>query len=70
MPENLQLVSMRNNPVCLDADYKQKVLRRLKNLETFDDQTVTPAERFKLLGIFPEKLLGYAGQMRQFYTKR
>lgn len=35
-----------------------------------DDQSITPVERFKILGIFPEKLVTYANQMRQFYTKK
>jgi hypothetical protein len=39
-------------------------------LEVLDDQNITPAERFKILGVFPEKLLTYANQMKQFYTKR
>lgn len=35
-----------------------------------DDCTITPIDRFKILGIFPEKLKAYSNQMRQFYTKK
>ena len=53
-----------------DVDYKQKILKKLSALEMLDDQTITPVERFKILGIFPDKLAGYANQMRQFYSKK
>ena len=35
-----------------------------------DDQQVTPTEKFKILGILPAKVSGYASQLRQFYAKR
>lgn len=53
-----------------DVDYKLKILRKISSLEVLDDQNITPAERFKILGVFPENLLTYANQMKQFYTKR
>ncbi len=39
-------------------------------MEVLDDNNITPADKFKVLGIFPEKLNDYATRMKQFYTKR
>lgn len=35
-----------------------------------DDQAITPAEKFKILGLFPTNLSTYASQMNHFYTKK
>ena len=61
---------MKNNPVCVDVDYKSSILKRLKALEMLDDQTITPSDKFKILGLLPSKVSAYASQVKQFYTKR
>lgn len=61
---------MKDNPLCLDVDYKQSILKRLKLLEVLDDQNITPTDKFKILGLLPSKVATYNSQMRQFYTKR
>ena len=35
-----------------------------------DDVSITPVDKFKILGILPSKVSTYASQMRQFYTKK
>ena len=35
-----------------------------------DDQTITPTDKFKMLGLLPAKVSTYASQVKQFYTKR
>lgn len=35
-----------------------------------DDQPITPADKFKILGLFPSGLTSYATQMNHFYTKK
>jgi len=52
------------------VDYKRSILKQLKLLEVLDDQAITPADKFKILGLLPSKVASYASQMKQFYTKR
>ena len=54
----------------MDANYKRDIIKALKSLEVLDDQNITPEERFKCIGKFPEHLLQYAANMRQFRTKK
>jgi hypothetical protein len=61
---------MKDNPTCLDVDYKPSILKRLKALEMLDDQAITPTDKFKILGILPSKVSTYASQLKQFYTKK
>ncbi len=42
LPQNLQLVSFKNNPITLDANYKKDILRTLKVLEVLDDVVISP----------------------------
>lgn len=66
----MQLLSFKNNPVTLDANYKRDILKHLKALEMLDDEEISAEERFKTLGIFPQKLLEYSNQMKQFRKKK
>ena len=66
----MTVVNMKNNPVCLDCDYKSSLLKKLKTLEMLDEETITPTDKFKILGILPSKVSTYASQVKQFYTKR
>ena len=70
LPEGISVLSMKDNPTCVDVDYKPSILKRLKALEMFDDQPITPTDKFKILGILPPKISTYASQMKQFNTKR
>jgi hypothetical protein len=70
LPQNLHLLSFKNNPITLDANYKKDILKQLRLLEVLDDLAITPEEKFKAIGIFPSELMDYASQMNQFRKKK
>ena len=42
LPQNLHLISFKNNPITLDANYKKDILKQLRLLEVLDDLAITP----------------------------
>ena len=51
LPSKLQLISFKNNPVCLDSGYKSSILKNLPDLDMLDDASITPEDKFKALGM-------------------
>jgi len=41
LPPSLQLLSFKNNPITLDANYKKDIIRTLKILEVLDDVVIS-----------------------------
>ena len=41
LPPNLQLLSFKNNPITLDANYKKDIVKTLKVLEVLDDVVIS-----------------------------
>lgn len=41
LPSNLQLLSFKNNPITLDANYKKDIVKTLKVLEVLDDVVIS-----------------------------
>lgn len=41
LPSNLQLLSFKNNPITLDANYKKDIIKTLKILEVLDDVVIS-----------------------------
>lgn len=53
-----------------DANYRNDLVKHLPVLEILDDYTISPEERLKIIGKFPQHLIEYSEKMKQFRNKQ